>query len=66
MIPRDARESFTTRGDLLREDVPQTWGNRMVPFLVDRYLGVSRSMDRLASGRVGTGVQPLQGEQLYV
>ena len=30
--------------------------------MVDRCLGVSQSCYRLASGRVGTGVQPLQGE----
>ena len=30
--------------------------------IVDRFLGVSRLTDWLASGRVGTGVQPLQGE----
>jgi len=29
---------------------------------VDWFLGVSRLTDWLASGRVGTGVQPLQGE----
>ena len=29
---------------------------------VDRCLRVSRSTDRRATGRVGTGVQPLQGE----
>ena len=57
------------QGDLLREDATQLGGHDGAVAIslalrsasVGRCLEVSRSTDRRAMGRVGTGAQPLQG-----
>ena len=69
--PDTAGRGFTVPGRSLTRDRSQTRESRMVAVavsfvIVDRCLRVSRSMDRLASGRVGPGVQPLQSVKLYV
>jgi len=66
MIPRDTREASQPQGDLSREDVSQTLGNRMVAVAtscLSRPVPQGQPVcSRLTSGRVDTGVQLLQGE----
>ena len=71
MSPDIVGRAFTIPGWSLVGDRTESRESRMVAVavsfvIVDRCLRVSRSMDRLASRRVGPGVQPLQSVKLYI
>ena len=71
MSPDTVGRAFTIPGWSLVGDRTESRESRMVAVAVsfvtvDQCLRVSQSKDRLASWRVGLGVQPLQSVKLYI